>query len=290
MKDFDRNIVNDYKEDFSKEYIKKLLNYDKTDATNLHQALLEKEFYTTEEMTTYINRKNKFSHSKKLSEKTIYNNALTLAKGINKNITETDLDNYNRLMSLVKRYVRKSDLDANPPKTIMVDHTKKYSYFFLLALSAIFKERSTKSIDQISMESLSKAWLTKTEIHKLFLRDLNKDVLSELESNLSNELKAKVLNNLDYFENDIYLRQRRLKNHLKKIIKEYRNTSSLKEYLHNIDESESYVSTLKELLKMADNNVISNNDVVRFADMLTHRHPSDVIKYAKKVSKFSNKN
>lgn len=289
MRDFDRNIVNDYKKNFSKEYIKKLLKYDKNDTTNLHQALLEKSFYTKKEMTTYINLKNKFSHNKKLSEKTIYNKALILTKGESKNISEAELESYNKLMALVKRYVRKSDLDANPPKTIMVDHTKKYSYFFILALSAIFKERSAKSIDQISMDSLSKAWLTKSEIHKLFLRDLSKDVLSQIDSNISNELKNKVLNNLDYFENDIYLRQRRLKRHLKKIIKEYRSTSSLKEYLHNIDESESYVNTLKELLRMADNDLISNNDVVRFADMLTHRHPSYVINYAKKVAGFSDK-
>ena len=115
MRDFDRNIVNDYKKNFSKEYIKKLLKYDKNDTTNLHQALLEKSFYTKKEMTTYINLKNKFSHNKKLSEKTIYNKALILTKGESKNISETELESYNKLMALVKRYVRKSDLDANPP-------------------------------------------------------------------------------------------------------------------------------------------------------------------------------
>ena len=138
----------------------------------------------------------------------------------------------------------------------------------MLCLNAIFKENSTKTIDQQVQDQLAKALLTPKEIDNLFRKYLGNDY---------NNLNQYGLQDLT---TAIYNRQRRLKSAIPKILDTYRENVSLKKYLSNLNNTDSYIEALRTLLKMADNDELYKSDVVRLADQLTHEDPASVISYA----------
>lgn len=270
MFNYDREKVDSLKEVLSQKELERLIKYlGETDENmnNYKQALDEKKFYTRAEITAYLNSHAVFSHIKELKDKTVYNNLLALE---NKN-HKSDTD-HRRLMSIVKRYIPKSELASNPPSIIQDGHKKRYSYYYVLCLSAIFKERGTKTFEEVSMDALSQSLMTEKEIHSLFLKYC------------SEAAQKQIGNQLAVFEHAIYLKQRKLKRKFIKIVREYQRTASLKTYLYNLNNADSYVDALRELIRMVDADELSKTDLVSMADMLTHRDPYYVTNYAKEIS------
>lgn len=244
--------------------------YQAEDREDLEQALRESKMYTVNELVEIVNNGFKderypITRDKLISKKTISN---TLRK-----IETRDL----KTMKIINRYVLKSDLETNPKHTDEIFNGKghpykTYSYYYVLCLNAIFKESSTKTLDQQIQDKLDKALLTPKEIDNIFHKYLgnNYDKINHYD--------------LEDLSTAIYNRQRRLKSAIPKIINTYRKNISLKKYLSNIENTESYINALRTLLEMADNHEIYDSDVVRLADQLTHEDPDSVISYAKKLA------
>lgn len=268
-----RRKIDFFKEEIKNSVIKKntIKYYPTEDREAFKQALKELKMYTVNELVKIVNNGFKderypITRDKLISKKTISN---TLRK-IETNDTKTQ--------KIIIRYVLKSDLETNPKHTNEISKGKgrpykTYSYYYVLCLNAIFKENSTKTIDQRIQDKLDKALLTPKEIDNLFQKYLNDDY------NKINHY------NLEDLSTAIYNRQRRLKSVIPKIINTYKQNVDLKKYLSNIENTESYVNALRTLLEMADNHEIYNSDVVRLADQLTREDPNNVISYAKKLSK-----
>lgn len=273
MNKLNRRKIDFFKEEIKNSIIKKntIKYYPTEDREAFKQALKELKMYTVDELVKIVNNGFKderypLTRDKLISKKTISN---TLRK------IET---NDPKTKKIITRYVLKSDLETNPKHTNEISKGKgrpykTYSYYYVLCLNAIFKENSTKTIDQRIQDKLDKALLTPKEIDNLFQKYLNDDY------NKINHY------NLEDLSTAIYNRQRRLKSVIPKIINTYKQNVDLKKYLSNIENTESYVNALRTLLEMADNHEIYNSDVVRLADQLTREDPNNVISYAKKLSK-----
>lgn len=244
--------------------------YPPEDRENFKQALKEIKMYTVNELVKIVNHgfedeQYPITRDKLVSKKTISN----ILRKIETNDRKT--------MRIIRQYVLKSDLEANPQRTEKIANgkgrpCKTYSYYYVLCLNAIFKENSTKTIDQRIQDKLDKALLTPKEINNLFQKYLGNDYEKINHYNLEDLSMA------------IYNRQRRLKSSIPKIIDTYRKNISLKRHLSNIENTEGYINALRILLEMADNQEIYPSDVVRLADQLTHKDPDSVISYAKKLA------
>lgn len=267
-----RHKVDDFKQGIKNGIIKidTFKYYPPEDQEALQQALKELKMYTVSELTKIVNNGFKderypITREKLIPKKTVSN---TLRK-IEINDSKTK--------RIINRYVLKSDLKTNPKRTQEIINGKgrpykTYSYYYVLCLNAIFKENSTKTIDQRIQDKLDKALLTPKEINNLFQKYLGNDYDKINHYNLEDLSMA------------IYNRQRRLKSSIPKIIDTYRENISLKRYLSNIENTEGYINALRILLEMADNQEIYPSDVVRLADQLTHKDPDSVISYAKKLA------
>lgn len=269
----DHHKISDFKQMIKSGIIKRdtFKYYTPEDQEALQQALKELKMYTVSELTKIVNNGFKdehypFTRNKLIPKKTVSN---TLRK------IET---NDPKTMKIVNRYLLKSDLETNPKHTDKISNGKGrpfkiYSYYYVLCLNVIFKESSTKTLDQQIQDKLDKALLTPKEIDNLFQKYLGNDYYEINPYDLADLSTA------------IYNRQRRLKSAIPKIIGTYRENISLKKYLSNIENTEGYINALRILLKMADAHEIYPSDVVRLADKLTHEDPDSVISYAKKLAK-----
>lgn len=245
--------------------------YPPDDQEAIQQAQRELKAYTVDELVKIVNRGFKndrfpITHNKLVSKKTISN--------LLRRIETRDP----KIQRVINRYVRPSDLEDISEQTWNISNGKgrpykKYSYYYVLCLNAIFKENSTKTIDQQVQDRLDKALLTPKEIDNLF-----KVYLGNSYSKI-NQFGLKGLTTA------IYNRQRRLKSAIPKILDTYRENVSLKKYLSNLNNTDSYIEALRTLLKMADNDDLYNSDVVRLADQLTHEDPASVISYANHLAK-----
>ena len=244
--------------------------YPPDDQEAIRQAQRELKSYTVDDLVKIVNRgfkndRSPVTHNKLVPKKTISN---TLRR-----IETRDP----KTQRIIDRYVRPSDLEGISKQTWDISNGKgrpykKYSYYYVLCLNAIFKENSTKTIDQQIQERLDKDLLTPKEIDDLF-----KEYLGESYSKI-NQFGLKGLTTA------IYNRQRRLKSAIPKILDTYRENVSLKKYLSNLNNTDSYIEALRTLLKMADNDELYNSDVVKLADQLTHEDPASVISYAKHLA------
>lgn len=186
--------------------------------------------------------------------------------------------NDTKTQKIITRYVLKSDLKTNLKHTNEISKGKgrpykTYSYYYVLCLNAIFKESSTKTIDQQIQDKLDKALLTPKEIDNIFHKYLGNDYDKINHYDLEDLSTA------------IYNRQRRLKSAIPKIVDTYKEYIGLKKYLFNVNNAKDYVNALRILIKMADSHEIYDSDVVRLADQLNHKNPNSVISYAKKLAK-----
>lgn len=273
MNKLNRRKIDFFKEEIKNSVIKKntIKYYPTEDREAFKQALKELKMYTVNELVKIVNNGFKderypITRDKLISKKTISN---TLRK------IET---NDPKTQKIITRYVLESDLKTNPKHTNEISKGKgrpykTYSYYYVLCLNAIFKENSTKTIDQRIQDKLDKALLTPKEIDNLFQKYLGENYNKINPYNLADMSTA------------IYNRQRRLKSAIPKIVNIYRENIDLKRYLLNIDNTEGYINALRTLIKMADTHEIYDTDVVRLANQLTYKDPDNVISYAKKLAK-----
>lgn len=269
----DRRKIDFFKEEIKNGVIKKntIKYYPTEDREAFKQALKELKMYTVNELVKIVNNGFKderypITRDKLISKKTISN---TLRK-IETNDTKTQ--------KIITRYVLKSDLKTNLKHTNEISKGKgrpykTYSYYYVLCLNAIFKESSTKTIDQQIQDKLDKALLTPKEIDNIFHKYLGNDYDKINHHDLEDLSTA------------IYNRQRRLKSAIPKIVDTYKEYIGLKKYLFNVNNAKDYVNALRILIKMADSHEIYDSDVVRLADQLNHKNPNSVISYAKKLAK-----
>ncbi|MEM5032029.1 hypothetical protein [Limosilactobacillus fermentum] len=267
-----RDKIKDFKAALKEGNIKNstIKYYPPDDQEAIRQAQRELKSYTVDDLVKIVNRGFKndrfpVTHNKLVPKKTISN---TLRR-----IETRDP----KTQRIIDRYVRPSDLEGISKQTWDISNGKgrpykKYSYYYVLCLNAIFKENSTKTIDQQVQDRLDKALLTPKEIDDLF-----KEYLGESYSKI-NQFGLKGVTTA------IYNRQRRLKSAIPRILDTYRENVSLKKYLSNLNNTDSYIEALRTLLKMADNDELYNSDVVRLADQLTHEDPASVISYAKHLA------
>ncbi|WP_270630996.1 hypothetical protein [Limosilactobacillus mucosae] len=269
----DRRKIDFFKEEIKNGVIKKntIKYYPTEDREAFKQALRELKMYTVNELVKIVNNGFKderypITRDKLISKKTISN---TLRK-IETNDTKTQ--------KIITRYVLKSDLKTNLKHTNEISKGKgrpykTYSYYYVLCLNAIFKESSTKTIDQQIQDKLDKVLLTPKEIDNIFHKYLgnNYDKINHYD--------------LEDLSTAIYNRQRRLKSAIPKIVDTYKEYIGLKKYLFNVNNAKDYVNALRILIKMADSHEIYDSDVVRLADQLNHKNPNSVISYAKKLAK-----